>query len=121
MVAPYSAGHGAHQTGRALVGWAKWLLGWGDPAPSTRSGQSRRTSGRTAPCRPARILNLRDKGFQGYTLRVDGLVENPVGLSFDQLKAMPKQEQITQHYCIQGWSAVAKWGGVPMRDILALV
>jgi DMSO/TMAO reductase YedYZ molybdopterin-dependent catalytic subunit len=34
---------------------------------------------------------------------------------------MPKQEQITQHYCIQGWSGIAKWGGVPMRDIIALV
>jgi len=34
---------------------------------------------------------------------------------------MPKQEQVTQHYCIQGWSGVAKWGGVPMRDIVALV
>lgn len=34
---------------------------------------------------------------------------------------MPKQEQIAQHYCIQGWSGIAKWGGVPMRDIMALV
>ena len=42
-------------------------------------------------------------------------------LSYERLKAMAKQEQITQHYCIQGWSAVGKWGGVPMRDIVALV
>jgi DMSO/TMAO reductase YedYZ molybdopterin-dependent catalytic subunit len=34
---------------------------------------------------------------------------------------MPKQEQITTHFCIQGWSGVAKWGGVPMRRILELV
>jgi DMSO/TMAO reductase YedYZ molybdopterin-dependent catalytic subunit len=34
---------------------------------------------------------------------------------------MPKREQITQHYCVQGWSGVGKWGGVPMRDILPLV
>ena len=34
---------------------------------------------------------------------------------------MPKQEQITTHFCIQGWSGVAKWGGVPMRDILDIV
>ena len=37
------------------------------------------------------------------------------------LKAMPKQEQITTHFCIQGWSGVAKWGGVPMRHMLGLV
>jgi len=34
---------------------------------------------------------------------------------------MPKQEQITEHFCIQGWSGVANWGGVPMRHILDLV
>jgi methionine sulfoxide reductase catalytic subunit len=34
---------------------------------------------------------------------------------------MPKQAQITQHFCIQGWSGVAKLGGVPMRHILDLV
>jgi sulfoxide reductase catalytic subunit YedY len=34
---------------------------------------------------------------------------------------MPKQEQITEHFCIQGWSGVAKWGGVPMRHILDIV
>ncbi|MGI5406737.1 molybdopterin-dependent oxidoreductase [Streptomyces chartreusis] len=48
-------------------------------------------------------------------------MENPVTLSYDHVKAMPKKEQITQHYCIQGWSGVAKWSGVPMREILALV
>lgn len=34
---------------------------------------------------------------------------------------MRKQEQITTHFCIQGWSGVAKWGGVPMQDILDIV
>ncbi|CAA0134479.1 Putative protein-methionine-sulfoxide reductase subunit YedZ1 [Mycolicibacterium vanbaalenii] len=42
-------------------------------------------------------------------------------LTYDQLKAMPKQEQITQHYCIQGWSGIAKWGGVPMKAVLDIV
>ena len=60
-------------------------------------------------------------GFGGYRLRVDGMVENPREFSFGELKAMAKQEQITAHFCIQGWSAVAKWGGVPMRDIMSIV
>jgi DMSO/TMAO reductase YedYZ molybdopterin-dependent catalytic subunit len=34
---------------------------------------------------------------------------------------MPKQSQITTHFCIQGWSGVAKWSGVPMRHILERV
>ena len=59
--------------------------------------------------------------FIDYRLRVNGLVENPVELSLAQLRKMPYHEQITQHYCIQGWSGVAKWGGVSMQTLVDLV
>lgn len=59
--------------------------------------------------------------FVDYRLRVNGLVDHPVELSLADLKALPHHEQITQHYCIQGWSAIAKWGGVSMRTIVDLV
>ena len=61
------------------------------------------------------------ENFASYRLRVSGLVETPREFSLADLKAMAKQEQITTHFCIQGWSGVAEWGGVPMRDILDLV
>jgi methionine sulfoxide reductase catalytic subunit len=59
--------------------------------------------------------------FDGCKLRISGLVENPVDLSLPELRALPYHEQITQHFCIQGWSGVAKWGGVSMQTILDLV
>jgi DMSO/TMAO reductase YedYZ molybdopterin-dependent catalytic subunit/thiosulfate reductase cytochrome b subunit len=59
--------------------------------------------------------------FADYRLRIGGLVERPQEFSFADLKAMPKQSQITTHFCIQGWSGVAKWSGVPMRQILERV
>ncbi|HET7528885.1 MAG TPA: molybdopterin-dependent oxidoreductase [Candidatus Saccharimonadales bacterium] len=62
---------------------------------------------------------LKAGGFKDYRLKVGGLVENELSLSLDELKAMPKQEQITKHVCIQGWSDIGQWGGVPMREILA--
>ena len=62
-----------------------------------------------------------NNNFDDYRLRIGGMVEKPTELSYAELKAMPKQEQITTHFCIQGWSGVAKWGGVPMRHILDLV
>jgi DMSO/TMAO reductase YedYZ molybdopterin-dependent catalytic subunit len=110
------------KTGRFLVGWAKALLEWRHPRatyPEKAISPFLWPNG-TLPT-SQEYANLRDTDFRDYTLRIDGLVENPVTLSYGQVKAMPKQEQITQHYCIQGWSGVAKWGGVPMRDILALV
>ena len=64
---------------------------------------------------------LFDEGFTSWRLRVHGLVDNPVELNLDELRALPRHEQITQHFCIQGWSGVAKWGGVSMTTILDLV
>jgi DMSO/TMAO reductase YedYZ molybdopterin-dependent catalytic subunit len=61
------------------------------------------------------------ENFASYRLRVGGLVERPQEFSLADIGAMSKQKQITTHFCIQGWSGVAEWGGVPMRDILALV
>ncbi|ART79894.1 molybdopterin-dependent oxidoreductase [Oceanisphaera avium] len=59
--------------------------------------------------------------FAHYRLCISGLVESPQEYSLAQLRALPQQSQITTHFCIQGWSGVAKWSGVPMRDILAAV
>jgi DMSO/TMAO reductase YedYZ molybdopterin-dependent catalytic subunit/thiosulfate reductase cytochrome b subunit len=64
---------------------------------------------------------LFDGGFRDYRLHIHGLVENPVDLSLQDLQALPRHEQITQHFCIQGWSGIAKWGGVSMQTILDLV
>jgi len=64
---------------------------------------------------------LQDGGFVDYRLRVNGLVAHPVELDLTQLRALPHQEQITQHFCIQGWSGIAKWGGVSMQTLIDLV
>ncbi len=64
---------------------------------------------------------LFDGDFADYRLRIHGLVENPVELDLAQLRALPHHEQITQHFCIQGWSGIAKWGGVSMQTIVDLV
>ena len=64
---------------------------------------------------------LYDSNFADYRLKIGGLVKNPVELSLTQLRELPYHEQITQHFCIQGWSGIAKWGGVSMQTILDLV
>jgi DMSO/TMAO reductase YedYZ molybdopterin-dependent catalytic subunit len=64
---------------------------------------------------------LRESNFADYRLRINGLVANPVELDLVQLRALAHHEQITQHFCIQGWSGVAKWGGVSMKTIMDVV
>ncbi len=66
-------------------------------------------------------LGLGANGYKDYRLRVHGLVENPVELSLDEIKALGRQEQTTMHHCIQGWSGIAEWGGLPMTALMELV
>ena len=56
--------------------------------------------------------------YKDYRLRVGGKVANKLSLSLDDLRAMPYQDQITKHICIQGWSAIGQWGGVHMSEIV---
>lgn len=64
---------------------------------------------------------LRDGDFVDYRLKVHGLVANPVELSMTQIQAMGHQEQIMLHHCIQGWSGIAAWGGLPFAELIDLV
>ena len=64
---------------------------------------------------------LAEAGFADWALEVSGLVENPVQLTLGQLRAMPSRTQITRHDCVEGWSAIGKWTGVPLHQVLALV
>lgn len=64
---------------------------------------------------------LAANNFIDYKLIIGGLVENPVELTLTQLKNLGKEETITMHHCIQGWSGIAEWGGLPIRKIVDLV
>jgi DMSO/TMAO reductase YedYZ molybdopterin-dependent catalytic subunit len=78
-----------------------------------------RANGSTMPESPEykRLLQGR---FADYRLQVDGLVQRPLGLSLAELKAMKTRQQITRHDCVEGWSAIGKWQGVPLGQVLDL-
>lgn len=65
--------------------------------------------------------DLREREFRDYRLRVHGLVEHPVELSLDQLRELGDVSHITMHNCIQGWSAIGEWTGVPFTALMDLV
>ena len=56
--------------------------------------------------------------FADWRLRVDGLVARNLSLSLSQLRTLPHREQITRHDCVEGWSAIGKWRGVPLKTLL---
>lgn len=59
--------------------------------------------------------------FRNFKLKVEGLVENPVELSLSEISSLGEDEYITMHHCIQGWSGIAQWNGIPMKKLIDLV
>lgn len=76
-----------------------------------------RTNGNTMPASPAYAAHLASN-FADWRLVVDGLVARPLALSLDQIRAMPHRTQITRHDCVEGWSAIGRWTGVPLALLL---
>ena len=79
--------------------------------------QPQRPNGVTAPD-DGIYKSLLSNDFRDYQLKVGGLVEKPLALSRGALQAMPSRTQITRHDCVEGWSCIAKWTGVPLALIL---
>lgn len=61
---------------------------------------------------------LAEGGFADWSLEVDGLVDRPQKIPLAELRAMPSRTQITRHDCVEGWSCIGKWTGVPLALVL---
>src|SRR5690606_25791754 len=70
--------------------------------------------------RTPEYLALKAGGFADYRLRVRGLVEKPLEFSLEGLHALPQRTQVTRHDCVEGWSVIGKWQGVPLSHLLDL-
>jgi DMSO/TMAO reductase YedYZ molybdopterin-dependent catalytic subunit len=53
-----------------------------------------------------------------YRLEVSGRVADKHSWSLSELGALPQSEQITRHICVEGWSAIGRWGGVRFATFL---
>ncbi|MGJ7509864.1 molybdopterin-binding protein [Variovorax sp. GT1P44] len=61
---------------------------------------------------------VREVAEDGFRLEVTGLVADKRSWTLADLRAMPQRDQVTRHICVEGWSAIGKWGGVPFADFL---
>jgi DMSO/TMAO reductase YedYZ molybdopterin-dependent catalytic subunit len=76
-----------------------------------------RVNGTSMPDSEAYAALLANR-FADWRLKVDGLVVQPREFSLATLKLMPARTQITRHDCVEGWSAIGKWTGVPLAAVL---
>ena len=62
-----------------------------------------------------------DVDDETYRLILDGLIDDKKPWTLDELYALPQETQITRHICVEGWSAIGKWTGTPLREFLRRV
>jgi DMSO/TMAO reductase YedYZ molybdopterin-dependent catalytic subunit len=56
-----------------------------------------------------------------WALEVGGLVRTPVRLTRTMLEAMPRVSYTVKHHCVEGWTAIATWTGVPVSAVTQMV
>lgn len=61
---------------------------------------------------------VREVDEASYKLEVTGMVADKRSWTLPELRAMQQRDQVTRHICVEGWSAIGKWGGVPFADFL---
>ncbi|WP_063015557.1 molybdopterin-dependent oxidoreductase [Nocardia nova] len=86
---------------------------------STRAlSPEHRVNGKPPTALPYKVMAAHN--FADWRLDVGGLVEHPMRLSLDDLRAIGEpQTQRVLHNCVQGWSSIGEWTGLPLRELVA--
>jgi DMSO/TMAO reductase YedYZ molybdopterin-dependent catalytic subunit len=58
------------------------------------------------------------ENFANWRLLIGGMVARPLSLSVAEIRRLPQRTQITRHDCVEGWSAIGMWTGVPLGLLL---
>ena len=126
--------------GCTKIGKTEWFGGLVDGAEKLHRGAHRLIGGRPAMAREYARADISPffrgngnvdidtdayrahlaAGFADWRLEVRGLVERPLSLSLDAIRALPQRTQITRHDCVEGWSAIGQWTGPQLSAILAM-
>jgi DMSO/TMAO reductase YedYZ molybdopterin-dependent catalytic subunit len=61
---------------------------------------------------------IRQVNGDDWRLELSGLVADRTPWRLEQLRRLPQEAQVTRHICVEGWSAIGKWGGVPLGAFL---
>ena len=69
----------------------------------------------------SRSMPVWDEAARGrWHLEVTGAVRRPLRLTLEDLARLPRITQRVNHYCVEGWTAVARWSGVRVHELARL-
>jgi DMSO/TMAO reductase YedYZ molybdopterin-dependent catalytic subunit len=64
------------------------------------------------------IMDVKPVDGRGWKLELGGRIENKTPWTADQIYALPEQEWITRHICVEGWDYIGQWSGPNLRQFL---
>jgi DMSO/TMAO reductase YedYZ molybdopterin-dependent catalytic subunit len=67
------------------------------------------------------VSEVRTVDAASWRLELSGLIADKRPWSLERLRTLPQASQITRHICVEGWSAIGQWSGVPFRTFLERV
>jgi DMSO/TMAO reductase YedYZ molybdopterin-dependent catalytic subunit len=116
------------KTVRAQSGFLRWMGRWNERVDRALFGADRLAAElpptETTPAQAFPSYFISDDmplAPAGWVLKVGGLVARPTTFSLEQLQRLSRTDMRVRHHCVEGWSAVAAWHGVRLRDVAALV
>ena len=116
------------KTTRAQSGFLHWMGRWNERVDRLLFGSDRLgpelTPAETTPAEdfPSYFISeYMPLTPAGWVLKVGGLVARPTTFSLEQLQQMARTDMRVRHHCVEGWSAVASWHGVRLRDVAEAV
>lgn len=88
--------------------------------PKRALSREHRVNGKPPCSAEYKVMSVHN--FTDWRLRVGGLVENPVTLDLDELRALAEpQTQRVLHNCVQGWTSIGEWRGIHLSRLLEQV
>ena len=66
------------------------------------------------------IKGIQNVDINTYSLKVSGLVDKPISLSYDEVLALTSYEKLITLHCVEGWDATVLWKGVLLKDVIDL-
>lgn len=56
-----------------------------------------------------------------WSIQVDGMVEKPFEIGFDDLvRKLPLEERLYRFRCVEAWAMAVPWTGIPLKSFVAL-
>ena len=67
------------------------------------------------------VENVKPVDGKTWRLELSGLIADKAPWTIEEINALPQQDEIIRHICVEGWDYIGEWSGVPLRTFLARI